>query len=121
MFTMGVIISDLGELKIGIFSGYFYVDVDGTWNGSTFTMKVMDLMPHFFYFDTFKLENAGTTCSTIGGWASTFGIPNGQDFLFSLNLVFFCYILINERMQHIHWMDIEQKPRMPQRRYRLTV
>lgn len=71
----------------GIFSGYFYIDLDGTWNGTVFTMNVTDAQPHFFYFDTYRLENPGTYCHNISTWASYFHIPPGQDVLFTLNPV----------------------------------
>lgn len=70
----------------GFFSGYFYVDVEGTWNGSVFTITVSDLEPRFFYFSTYRAETK--SCSDFAGWSSFFRLPANQDVLFALNPVF---------------------------------
>src|SRR5437773_674001 len=69
----------------GIFSGYFHVDFDGTWNGSSFTMSVTDSLPHFFYSSTWKWESSN--CSILYSLSSFTLIPEFQDVLFVLNPV----------------------------------
>jgi hypothetical protein len=74
-------------LMQGIFSGYFLVDVDGTWNGSTFTLTVTDTDPHFLYFATYRQEANGQFCSGLTNWDKFFNIPNDQSVLFAINPV----------------------------------
>lgn len=72
-------------LNVGIFSGYFLVD--GTWNGSTFTLTVTDADPHFLYFSTYRQEANGQFCPGLGGWDSHFDLPVNQSVLFAINPV----------------------------------
>jgi hypothetical protein len=66
------------------------VDVDGTWNGSTFALTVTDANPHFLYFSTYRQEALGQFCSGLATWDGTLGLPDDQSILFAINPVFAC-------------------------------
>jgi hypothetical protein len=40
---------DRGCASLAIYSGNFYIDPQGTWNSSSFTVIVNDTFPHFFH------------------------------------------------------------------------
>lgn len=60
------------------------MDPQGTWNGSSFTIRVTDTSPHFFHvWRDVWLGN----CSVIGNWSSRGNFPPDTDVLFALNPV----------------------------------
>jgi len=72
------------KLIIGIYSGFFYVDPQGTANESSFTITVSDSEPHFFYMIK---EAYLTHCSTLGVWSTYFKYDPEWDVIFALNPV----------------------------------
>lgn len=74
------------ELTEGIFSGWFYIDLLGTWNGSVFSITVGDDKPHFFYSIRDVWVNS---CGGYGNWSISSGFPIGEDVLFALNPVIY--------------------------------
>lgn len=74
------------SLKSGYFSGFWVMDPQGTWNGSTFTVIVGDTKPHFFY----SVSPPGwyyKNCTRLLEYKAAFTIPNGSDIVFALNPV----------------------------------
>lgn len=60
------------------------MDPEGSWNGSTYTITVVDSKPRFFYtVDAWFWRN----CSQLGDWDSWGQFPAGVDVVFALNPV----------------------------------
>jgi hypothetical protein len=78
------------KLIEGVFSGNIYVDSEGTWNGTTFTITVIDTEPHFFYWISFRYFQA--ICSVYGNWSNNYGLSSNEDVLFAINPVCSCWI-----------------------------
>lgn len=81
------------ELIEGVFSGHFYVDDEGSWNGTTFTITVNDTNPHFFYWISYRYW--GSPCSIYANWSDMVQFSPDQDVLFALNPVTSSQSLLN--------------------------
>ena len=84
-FTIEVPSSFISSLIQGIFSGFFFVNMKGSWNGTTFTITVNDTNPRFFYMIK---SYAPSNCSSLGTWSTDMDLPDNGDVLFALNPVF---------------------------------
>jgi len=60
------------------------MDAEGSWNGTTFTITVVDSTPRFFYtVDIYFVNN----CSLLGDWDERAELPADTDEVFALNPV----------------------------------
>jgi len=66
----------------GVFSGYFYIDPQGSANESFFSMPVVDSKPHFLYMVTPQYIYP---CSTLAIWSTYWGYDSNSDIIFALN------------------------------------
>jgi len=72
---------------LGIFSGFFYIDREASWNGSSFTLTVFTTNPVFFYMIDVWDWAGGDHCSSLATYAKAFNLTNEIDVLFALNPV----------------------------------
>lgn len=69
----------------GVYSGNFYIDPQGTWNGTSFTITVNDTVPHFFHAITGTFVS---NCALMANLSVSAQFPDNVDELFALNPVF---------------------------------
>src|SRR5438552_10305116 len=74
-----MVVSVMRELIRGVYSGNFYLDPQGTWNGSSFTITVNDSVPHFFHAITPWWES---DCSHMANLSIQAQFPDTVDELF---------------------------------------
>ena len=71
-------------MSLGTFSGFFYVDPQGTVTGSAFTMTLTDTNPKFFM--AIRVDSVGD-CSALAEWSLHWNLKNSTYIMFALNPV----------------------------------
>lgn len=72
-------------ISIGTFSGFLYLDPQGTVTGSTFTMTLSDNNPKFFM--AIRVDLVGN-CSALADWSHKWNLGSSGDIMFALNPVY---------------------------------
>jgi hypothetical protein len=91
VFTMMVSSITATASYEGIYSGPLFLDMYGSWNGTTFTITVNDTRPRFFHM----IQSYGGNCSRLATWSTMFSLPANGDVLFALNPVISMMISAN--------------------------